>query len=68
MLNKLSIFYYATTLDLIMGYYNIFLANTAKKVRTVTTLFGKQELNFLPMGVCISPDIFQEKLSALIGT
>ena len=43
MINKLSNFTYATTLDLIMGYYNIFLTDTAKKVCMITTSFGKYE-------------------------
>ena len=41
MINKLSNFNYASTLKILMGYYNIFLADTAKKVCTVTTPFGK---------------------------
>ena len=49
-----------------MGYYNISLTDAAKKVRTITTPFGKYECNHLPMGVCIGPDIFQEKMSSLM--
>jgi hypothetical protein len=66
MLHKLSNFTYATTLDLIMGYYNITLTDAAKKICTITTPFGKYEYNRLPMGVCISPDIFQERMSTLM--
>ena len=66
MINKISNFTYATTLYLIMGYYNISLTDAAKKVCTITTPFGKYECNHLPMGVCIGPDIFQEKMSSLM--
>ena len=66
MLNKLYKFTYAMTLDLIMGYYNILLTDAAKKVCTITKPFGKYEYNFLPMGVYIAPDIFQEWMSALM--
>ena len=41
MLNKLYNFTYATTLYLIMDYYNILLTDAAKKVWTITTPFGK---------------------------
>ena len=59
MLHKLSNFSYATTLDLMISYYNISLTDAAKKVCTITTLFVKYEYNFLPMGFCIAPDVFQ---------
>ena len=41
MLNKLSNFYYSTTLDLKMGYYNIFLTDAANKLCMITKPFGK---------------------------
>ena len=66
MINSLSNFSYATTLDLIMVYYNILLTNAAKKVCMITTPFGKYEYNHLQIGVCIAPDIFQERMSALM--
>ena len=40
MLNKLPNFTYATTLYLIMGYYNILLTNAANKVCMITTPSG----------------------------
>lgn len=66
MLYKLSNFSYATTLDLCMGYYHITLTDAAKKICTITTPFGKYEYNRLPMGCCIAPDIFQERMSTLM--
>ena len=43
MLNKLSNFTYATTLYLMMGYYNILLTDVARKLCMITTPFGKYE-------------------------
>ena len=65
MLYKLSNFSYATTLDLIMGYYNITLTDAAKQLCTITTPFGKYEYSHPPMGVCIAPDVFQDRMSSL---
>ena len=49
-----------------MGYYHISLADAVKKVYVITTPFGKYKNNCLSMGVCISPDIFQEKMRVLM--
>ena len=65
-LNKISNFIYDTELDLIMGYYNISLTDTAKKVCTITTPFGRYEYIILPMGFYTAADIFQEITSALM--
>lgn len=65
MLLKVSNFTYATAMDLVMGYYNIALSDDAKKLCTITTPWGKYEYNRLPMGVSISPDIFQDKICQL---
>ena len=66
MLKKLSNFTYATTLDLIMGCYNIFLTDAAKKICMITEPFRKYEYNHLTMGVFIAPNIFQEQMSTLM--
>ena len=61
MLLKVSTLTYASmALDLMRGYYNIELSDDAKKLSTITTWFGKYEYNQLPMGVRISPVVFQE--------
>ena len=62
MLNKLYNFTYATTLDLMMGYYNILFTYASKRIFSITTPFGRVKYNRLPMEVYIAPDIFQEKL------
>jgi hypothetical protein len=65
MLLKLEGFKYATSLDLNMGYYHIELSPESKELCTIVLPFGKFEYQRLPMGLCNSPDIFQEKMSEL---
>jgi hypothetical protein len=38
----------------------------SKKLCTLVTPFGKYKMQKLPMGLCNSPDIFQEKVSILM--
>ena len=66
MLQKLEGFKYATSLDLNMGYYHIELTPDASKLCTVVLPWGKYEYLRLPMGLCNSPDIFQEKMGELM--
>ena len=63
---KLEGFQYATSLDLNMGYYHIELTPHAKRLCTIVLPWGKYEYQRLPMGLCNSPDIFQEKMSSLM--
>ena len=65
MLQKLEGFNYATSLDLTMGYYHIRLTPQASSYCTVVFPWGKYEYLRLPMGLCNSPDIFQEKMGDL---
>ena len=65
MLLNLEGFQYATSLDLNMGYYHIELSPNSKRLCTLVFPFGKYEMQRLPMGLCNSPDIFQEKMSEL---
>src|ERR1043165_4172289 len=66
MLQKLEGFMWATSLDLNMGYYHILLTPNASRLCTVVLPWGKYEYQRLPMGLCNSPDIFQEKMSSLV--
>jgi len=66
MLQKLEGFMYATSLDLNMGYYHILLTPNASRLCTIVLPWGKYEYLRLPMGLCNSPDIFQEKMSELM--
>ena len=63
---KLEGFTYGTSLDLNMGYYHIQLNPDSKNLCTIVLPFGKYEYQKLPMGLCNSPDIFQEKMSTLM--
>jgi len=63
---KLEGFQYGTSLDLNMGYYHIELSPDSKKLCTIVLPWGKYEYQRLPMGLCNSPDIFQEKMSILM--
>ena len=66
MLQKLEGFQWETSLDLNMGYYHIRLTPNVSKMRTVVFPWGKYEYLRLPMGLCNSPDIFQEKMNELM--
>ena len=48
-----------------MGYYHIELSAKSKELCTIVTQWGKYEYQQLPMGLCNSPDIFQENMSKL---
>ena len=50
------------TLDLNMGYYHIKLSPSSKCLCTIVMPFGKYKYQHLPMGLCNSPDIFQERM------
>ena len=63
---KLEGFSYATSLDLNMGYYHIELDMFSKELCTIVLPWGKYEYQRLPIGLCNSPDIFQEKMSHLM--
>jgi hypothetical protein len=67
LLHKLKGFQHVTSLDLNMGYYHIRLTPNASAICTVILLWGKYEyLLRLPMGLCNSPDIFQEEMINLM--
>jgi transposase InsO family protein len=63
---ELEGFKFGTSLDLNMGYYHIELHPDSRKYCTIVFPFGKYEYLRLPMGLCNSPDIFQEHMSELM--
>jgi hypothetical protein len=67
MLQKLEGFMYATSLDLNMGYYHMLLTPFSSRLCTIVLPWGKYEYCRLPMGLSISPDGFQEKMSNLMS-
>ena len=49
-----------------MGYYHIELSAKSKELCTIFTQWGKYEYQQLTVGMCNSPDIFQEKMSEIL--
>ena len=66
MLLKLEGFKYATSLNLDMGYYHIWLSKNTSNLCTIITPWGKYCYKHLPMGVRNSPDISQHKKNDLL--
>jgi hypothetical protein len=67
-LQELEGFKYATVLDLNTGYYTIRLDPDASKTCTIILPWGKYSYLRLLMGIACSPNIFQAKLTELMGT
>jgi hypothetical protein len=61
-------FPYTTALDLKMGYYTIRMDSDASKICTIILPWGKYSYLRLPMDIACSPNIFQAKMSELMGT
>jgi hypothetical protein len=66
MLQKLEGFMFATSLDLNMEYYHMLLTPFARRLCTIVLPWGKYKYCRLPIGLLVSPDIFQEKMSELM--
>ena len=64
---KLEGFKYATSLDLNMGYYDINLYPFSRKLCIIVLPWSKYEYQKLPMRLCYSPDIIQEKMNKLFN-
>ena len=58
-------FQYATSLELNMVYYHIRLSDQASNLCTIILPWGKYKYKRLPMGICNSPEIFQEKMNKI---
>ena len=65
-LQKIEGLEWATSLDLNMGYYTVHLDLYSQQLCTIVTPWGKYQYLRLPMGVNVSPDVFQEKMSSLM--
>ena len=59
-------FKYGTALHLNMRYCHIELSDESKELWIITPQWVKYEYQRLPMGLCTSPDIFQENMSELL--
>ena len=62
LLLKLEGFQYVTALDLNMDYYHIELDPESSRLCTIVLPWDKYKYGKSPMGLCNSPDIFQEKM------
>jgi Reverse transcriptase (RNA-dependent DNA polymerase) len=65
MLNDIGSYTYVTALDLSMGYYHFELDDELKDLCTFMLPTGLYRYLPLPMGLNISPDLFQEKMEKL---
>jgi len=65
-LQKIEGLEWATSLDLNMGYNTVHLDLYSQQLCTIVTPWGKYQYLRLPMGVNVSPDVFQEKMSSLM--
>ena len=66
-MKQLKGFHYAAALYLNMGYYTIKLSLAIQYMTTIVTEFSKFRYNCLPMGMCASGGIFQNKVDVLLG-
>ena len=64
---ELEGFKYATSLDFNMGYYHMILTPFARRFCNIVLTWGKYKYCCLPMGISVSPEIFQEKMSELMS-
>jgi Reverse transcriptase (RNA-dependent DNA polymerase) len=58
-------FSYCTSMDLKMGFWDIHLSPYSQKLCTIVLPWGKYRYLRLPIGLSVSPDIYQEKMSNL---
>jgi hypothetical protein len=70
MIRSMKGFTFASALDLNMGYYHIKLDHGADAQNLCTIVFPwhmkKYKYKLLPMGIRISPDVFQNVMSKLV--
>ena len=66
-MHQLEVFQYATALDLNVVYFTIDIFPESCDLTTIVTEFGKLRYNRFPMGICVSINIFQDKLDELLS-
>ena len=67
LLQDIGQYKFVTALDLSMGYYHMVLDEELSDMTTFMLPWGLYKYKRLPMGLNISPDIFQEKVSKLLA-
>ena len=61
-------FTYVTIINLVMSFYAMLLVDECKKYCSTVLPWGTYSYNMLlPMGLCISTDVFQARLGKLFG-
>lgn len=60
-------FTYATYLDVNMGYYHKLLDEDTQEICTIVLPWGKYCYLFLPQGLNVSPDVFQEIIATIFS-
>ena len=60
-------FKYATTIDLVMGYYSMLLDEIARERCAICLPWGLYCYNVLPTGLVVSADVFQEAMGKLMA-
>jgi hypothetical protein len=66
MISSMEGFTFASALDSNMRYYHIKLDADAQKLCTIVFTWGKYKYKRLPMGIKITPDVFQNVMSKLV--
>ena len=67
LIQDIGAYTYVTAIDLSMGYYHLRLSDELSDMSTFILPFGLFKYRRLPMGLSISPDLFQERMSKLFG-
>ena len=65
--HRIDGFNYMSALDLSLGFYHVELSERSKEICTTIFPWGKYQYERLPMGLSVSPDIFQHKMDELLG-
>lgn len=60
-------FEYCTTMDLNMGFWAICLSPYSQQLCTIVLPWGKYCYLRLPMGLAVSPDVYQEKMAGIFS-
>jgi dihydroorotate dehydrogenase len=68
MIRSMEGFNFASALDLNMGYYHIKLDADAQKLCTIVFQWHMEKYKYkrLPMGIKVTPDVFQNVMSKLV--
>ena len=65
--SKFSGAVYFSKLDAKSGFYQIPLDEASRDLTTFMTPMGRYRFTRLPMGICVAPEIFQRKMTELLG-